>query len=120
MIAPQHHNRASDCHDQAPDVEARYAFPAKNGAGQKSSDNRTHDAQSDVKPEAQTALVDDLAANEARDEAQYEPANNSHNAAPALRALIVAVLGPLSLIACMTLYASAGLPWSKEMSNGIP
>ena len=34
--------------------------------------------------------------------------------------LIVAVLGPLSLIACMTLYASAGLPWSKEMSNGIP
>ena len=28
MIAPKHHNRASDCHDQAPDVEARYAFHA--------------------------------------------------------------------------------------------
>ena len=36
-----------------------------------SSNNRAHDAEGDVEEEAFAALVDNLAANKARDETQY-------------------------------------------------
>jgi len=40
-------------------------------AEQRSSNNRAHDAEGNVEEEAFAALVDNLAANKTRDEAQY-------------------------------------------------
>jgi hypothetical protein len=70
VIAPKHHDRANDRHDHAIDVETSYALRAEQ-AEQKSSNNRAHDAEGDVEKEAFAAFVDNLAANKARDEAQY-------------------------------------------------
>jgi hypothetical protein len=81
MIAPKHHDRANDRYDHTPDVEAGYALRAER-AEQNSSDNRAHDADGDIEPEALAALVDYLTANEARDETQYKPAYNSHLISP--------------------------------------
>ena len=84
MIAPKHHAGADDRHDHTPGVETSYALHAELG-GQNSTDNRAHDAECDVEPDALAALVDNLASNKARDEAQYKPANNSYE--PSLRFL---------------------------------
>jgi hypothetical protein len=77
MISEKHYDSANDCHNHAPEVETGYALHAER-AEQNSSDDRTHYAESDVEPEAFTGLVDNFAADEARNQTQYKPADNSH------------------------------------------
>jgi hypothetical protein len=77
MVDPNHDYGADDRHEHAPKVEARDAVSAQRSE-QKSTDKRADDSERDVNQESLAGVADDFAANEACDEAQNKPAENSH------------------------------------------
>ena len=60
VVDQEHDNRASDCDNHAPDVEACDAGRAKR-AKQKAANERADYSQGDVEPKSLSLLVDDLA-----------------------------------------------------------
>ena len=87
MIAEKHYDSANDCYDHAPDVETGYALHAER-TEQNSPNDRTHDAQGNVEPEACTTFVDNLAANKPCNKTQYQPAEIPMGYAPTRVALV--------------------------------
>jgi hypothetical protein len=81
VIDQEHDNRANDCDNHAPDVEASDALGTKK-AEQKAANKRADYSEGDVEPEALTLPLNDLAPNEPRDKAKYDPAEDAHIAAP--------------------------------------
>src|SRR6516164_10425332 len=77
VVDQQHHDRADNRDNHAPNVQTRDASRAKK-AEQKSTHESTDDAKRNIEPKTSTLLVDDLAPYEASNQTKYDPANNSH------------------------------------------
>src|SRR6516164_7785349 len=90
----KHDNGANNCNNHAPDVEACDAARTKN-AKQKAANQRADYSEGDIEPKSLSLLVDDLAPDEPRDKAKYNPAEDAHIAAPFKRDRWRAILNGL-------------------------
>src|SRR4051812_34566239 len=77
VIGPEHDDGTDYGHDQTPDVETRDAGRTE-GAEDQTANDGADDAQHDIHDHALAGLVDDLAADEAGDKAENDPADNAH------------------------------------------
>jgi len=78
VISPKDYHRPDNRHEHAVEIQPGYSRLAE-GAEDKTTHNRTGNAEHDVEEQAFTTLVDDFAANEPGDEAEYKPADDGHN-----------------------------------------
>ncbi len=77
VVQPQHHYRTNNRDDRAIEVEAGH-WRTTEGGEDEASDHRADYSENDVENKALPGAVDDLAGDEARDEAQYQPSENGH------------------------------------------
>src|SRR5262245_24776616 len=80
-VDQQHHDRADHGDDHAPEVEPGDALGAEGGE-QETARDRANDTERDIEQHALAFLVDDLAGDESRDEAQNDPADDRHWRSP--------------------------------------
>lgn len=81
VIAPQNYDRTDHGDDQAVDIEPGDTGSTE-GAEDHTTDNRSDYAEHDIHQEALTTLINDFAADEAGDDTEDNPADDSHCAAP--------------------------------------
>src|SRR5215831_10950941 len=81
VVQQEHHDRADDGHEHAPQVESCYACGTSKGE-QEPPGNRADDPEEDIEDDARTLLVHDLAGDKAGDQAQDDPADDGHLAPP--------------------------------------
>src|SRR5258706_2669978 len=77
MVDPQHDDGADHGDEHAVEIEAGHANRAE-GMEDEAADQRADDPEQDVDEEAGAAPVDDLARDPARDQAEYQPADDRH------------------------------------------
>jgi len=81
VVQQEHHDRADDGHEHAPQVESRYTCSAYKRE-QKPPGNRADDPEDNVQDDASTLLVHDLAGDKTGDQTQDDPADNGHLVPP--------------------------------------
>src|SRR5271167_2039626 len=81
VVDDQDHYRTDHRHDDAVDVKAGHRFGAEEGE-EKAANDRTDYAENDVKNDALTRFVDDLARDKAGDQAENEPSDDRHCGIP--------------------------------------
>src|SRR6516165_1699021 len=77
IVEQKHHDRTGNRDKHTVEVQARNAFFPKK-TEQISPDNRTYDSKRDVEPETLALSIDDLASDESRYQAKYDPAQDAH------------------------------------------
>src|SRR5947209_1006349 len=81
VVDDEHHDRADDSDDHAVEIEAGHPGLAEL-LEEESADNCTQYAEDDVEYDALAGSIDDLAGDEARDKAQNDPSDDTHDRAP--------------------------------------
>src|SRR3954454_14926513 len=77
VVDPQHGNGTNHCNHHAPGVESGHARYAKRTEYEPPND-RTQDAEYDVKPEPLAFRVDELAPDEAGYQTKHDPTEDRH------------------------------------------
>jgi hypothetical protein len=95
IVEQKHHDRTGNRNKHAVEVQSRNAFFSKE-TEQISPDNRPYDSKRDVEPETLALSIDDLASDESRYQAKYDPAQDAH------ATLLVQHLSCLSLVASLS------------------
>src|SRR5438874_12938440 len=85
VIDHQHDDRAYDRNKQAVEVEPADALSAEQ-AEQETADQRADNAEHDIQKKAFAALIDDLAADPAGDQAEDDPGKDGHGMSLPIRA----------------------------------
>src|SRR5262249_9303339 len=83
VVYQEHHDRADDGHEHAPQVESCYACGTYKGE-QEPPGNRADDPEENIEDDAPTLLVHDLAGDKAGDQAQDDPTDDGHFVPPSL------------------------------------
>jgi hypothetical protein len=81
MVNPKHYHGADNRDEHAPKVEAGDASRT-NRTENEAADDRPDNAKDDVEKNALAGAINDFAANEASDQAEYDPPNDRHATLP--------------------------------------